>query len=144
MKELLNFLTGDGVFIPHGHCYLWQPGVLWLNVLSDAVIAASYFSLPVALIYFASKRRDLAFKPLFIMFGVFILACGMTHVMGIYTIWVPAYWLDGGVKAVTAMVSLATAVAIWPLIPQALAPAQPGAVARGQHGAGAREPASER
>ncbi len=121
MKDLLSFLTGDGAFMPHGHCYLWQPGVLWLNVLSDTLIAAAYFSLPVALIYFVSKRRDLAFKSLFVMFGVFILACGMTHVMGVWTIWVPAYWLDGGIKAVTALVSVATAIIIWPLIPKALA-----------------------
>ena len=121
MKDLLSFLMGDGAFMPHGHCYLWQPGVLWLHVLSDTLIAAAYFSLPVALIYFVSKRRDLAFKPLFVMFGVFILACGMTHVMGVWTIWVPAYWLDGGIKAVTALVSVATAIIIWPLIPKALA-----------------------
>src|SRR4030065_582573 len=107
MKDLLSFLMGDGAFMPHGHCYLWQPGVLWLHVLSDTLIAAAYFSLPVALIYFVSKRRDLVFKPLFVMFGVFILACGMTHVMGVWTIWVPAYWLDGGIKAVTALVSVA-------------------------------------
>lgn len=121
MEELSNFLTGASSFIPHGHCYLWQPAVLWLNVISDFLIAAAYLSLPAALIYFVSKRRDLAFRPIFVMFGVFILACGLTHVMGIYTVWVPAYWLDGSIKAVTATVSLVTAVAVWPMIPKALA-----------------------
>ncbi len=133
MKDLLNFLTGDGAFMPHGHCYLWQPGVLWLNVVSDLLIAAAYFSLPVALIYFVSKRRDLAFKPLFVMFGVFILACGMTHVMDVWTIWVPAYWLDGGIKAVTAVASLATATVIWPLIPKALALPSPAQLQAANH-----------
>jgi signal transduction histidine kinase len=97
------------------------------------LIAAAYFSLPVALIYFASKRRDLAFKPLFVMFGVFILACGMTHVMDVWTIWVPAYWLDGGIKAVTAVASLATATVIWPLIPKALALPSPAQLQAANH-----------
>jgi signal transduction histidine kinase len=120
MSEPISTLAA-GAFIPHGYCYLWERGLVWLHVVSDTLIAASYFSLPAALAYFVYKRRDIAFKSLFVMFGVFILACGLTHVMGVWTIWVPAYWLDGGVKAATALVSLATAVMIWPLIPKALA-----------------------
>jgi len=75
----------------------------------------------VALLYFVMKRKDLAFKGLFVMFGVFIMSCGTTHLVDIWTIWHGAYRLEGGVKAVTAAVSLATAIAIWPLIPRALA-----------------------
>jgi signal transduction histidine kinase len=120
MSEPITTLAA-GTFISHGYCYLWDRGLVWLHVVSDTLIAASYFSLPAALIYFVHKRRDIAFKSLFVMFGVFILACGLTHVMGVWTIWVPAYWLDGGIKAATALVSLATAVMIWPLIPKALA-----------------------
>lgn len=121
MEGLLKTLTGIGTFIPHGHCFLWNTGLVWLNAVSDSLIALSYFSLPAALIYFVVKRRDLAFRFLFVMFGLFILACGLTHAMGVWTIWVPAYWLDGGIKAVTAAVSVATAVMIWPLLPHALA-----------------------
>jgi len=121
MEDIIKSLTGIGTFIPHGHCFLWNPGLLWLNAVSDSLIALSYFSLPAALIYFVVRRRDLAFRSLFVMFGLFILACGMTHAMAVWTIWVPAYWLDGGIKALTAAVSLATAVMIWPLIPHALA-----------------------
>jgi hypothetical protein len=43
-------------FLPHGHCYLWRPDVLWLHVGSDAVIAASYYAIPVALAYFVRRR----------------------------------------------------------------------------------------
>ncbi len=121
MQELLDTLLSAGAYLPHGHCFLWQPGLLWLHVLSDGLIAASYFSLPAALIYFVRKRRDLAFGFLFVMFGVFILACGLTHVMAVWTIWTPDYWLDGAIKAGTALVSVITAVLIWPLIPLALA-----------------------
>lgn len=121
MDNLLAVITGGEPWMPHGQCYLWQPGVLWLNVSSDILIAIAYFSLPAALIYFVVKRRDIAFKPLFVMFGVFILACGLTHVMGAVTVWTPAYWISGGIKAITAAASLVTAVMVWMFLPRVLA-----------------------
>ena len=73
-------------YIPHGVCLLWQPGLLWLHVLSDAVIALSYYTIPFALLWFVTKRRDLAFRGIFVLTSAFILACGTTHVMGIVTL----------------------------------------------------------
>lgn len=108
-------------FMPHGHCYLWDSVLIALHVGSDAVIAASYFSIPLALATFVTKRKDLAFHWMFVAFAGFILACGTTHLMAIYTLWVPSYWLSGFVKLVTAIVSLITAILLWPLIPKALA-----------------------
>jgi diguanylate cyclase (GGDEF)-like protein len=115
-------------FMPHGHCFLWLPGVLWLHVISDAVIAIAYFSIPFALARFIRLRTDLAFKPVFAMFGVFILACGLTHLFDIATIWYPLYWEQGLVKALTAIASIGTAFLLWPLIPQALALPSPSAL----------------
>jgi hypothetical protein len=57
MKEFLEKLFSPG-FMPHGYCYLWNPGLVWLHVVSDALIALAYFSIPVTLIYFIRKRRD--------------------------------------------------------------------------------------
>lgn len=109
-----------GRFMPHGMCYLWNVRLLTLHVLSDAVIAVAYFSIPVILLFFVRKRRDLPFPAVFTMFGLFIVACGITHVMEIWTIWHPAYWLSGSIKALTAGVSIATAVLLVRIIPQAL------------------------
>ena len=95
--------------------------MLLLHVVSDSIIALAYYSIPIALIFFVRQRRDLAFSWIFVLFAVFIVACGTTHVLGIWTIWYPAYWLDGMVKALTATVSLITAILLWPLIPKALA-----------------------
>jgi protein-histidine pros-kinase len=89
-------------------------------VASDSLIALSYYSIPLALTVFVAKRRDLAFHWVFLMFGAFIFACGTTHLLGIWTLWEPVFWLDGSVKAITAGLSLATAVTLWPLIPKAL------------------------
>lgn len=108
-------------FMPHGVCYTWSSSLLALHVISDALIAAAYFSIPIALAYFVRKRRDLPFNWIFMLFGIFIVACGSTHVMDIWTIWQPYYWLAGAVKGVTAAASVPTAIALVLLIPRALA-----------------------
>jgi PAS domain S-box-containing protein len=85
------------------------------------MIAASYFSISVALIYLVRKRQDLAFNRICLMFAAFILLCGTSHVLDVWTIWVPSYGIEGLVKLGTGLVSLATAVALWFLMPKALA-----------------------
>lgn len=119
MESFSDFFGGRG-FMPHGHCYLWQPDLLWTYLLSDSVIGLSYYSIPLALVYFVHKRRDLQFNWLFVMFSMFIFACGTTHLISLWTIWNPVYWLDASVKAVTASVSILTAVMLWRIMPQAL------------------------
>jgi C4-dicarboxylate-specific signal transduction histidine kinase len=108
-------------FMPHGMCFLWQPGVLWLHAISDTVIAVSYYLIPIALIYFVRRRRDVPFNWMIVMFGVFILGCGTTHVMGVWTLWWPNYWIDGFVKAGTAAASVVTAALLWWMLPAMLA-----------------------
>ena len=127
----LESIFGSSEFAPHGWCLLWQRDLLALHVFSDAAIAASYYVIPVALAYFVRRRKDLAFSWIFWMFALFILACGTTHWFGILTIWRPDYWTEGGIKLATAALSVATAVAMWILMPRALAvptPAQYRAV----------------
>jgi len=115
-----DLLVGTSSFMPHGACYLWLPSILWLHIISDSIIAIAYFSIPFALLYFVKKRTDLAYRWVFVLFGVFICLCGTTHLISIWTIWHPDYWLDGLVKLATALVSIVTAVLIWPLIPKLL------------------------
>ncbi len=119
--EMLRRLFSSGDFMPHGFCYLWNPGVVWLHLISDTLIALSYLSIPITLIYFIRKRRDLPFDWMFGCFGLFIVACGATHVMEIWNIWHADYWLAGAVKAVTALASVPTAVLLVQLVPRALA-----------------------
>jgi PAS domain S-box-containing protein len=121
MSELLTNLLSSGQFIPHGHCYLWEPNLVWLHVISDGLIALAYYSIPTALFYFVHKRVDLPFYWMFLLFSAFIIACGTTHILEIWTLWYPTYWLSGLIKAVTAMLSFITAVELLPLIPAALA-----------------------
>ncbi|HSM80459.1 MAG TPA: PAS domain S-box protein [Nodosilinea sp.] len=111
----------SGPFIPHGHCYLWRPGLVWLHLLSDGLIALSYWLIAGALVYFVQRRPDVPFKPLFWLFAAFIAACGATHLLSVWTLWFPTYWVSGSVKGLTALVSLYTALELVPRLPLALA-----------------------
>lgn len=119
--EGLATILATSPFLPHGQCLLWDSGLIWLHAVSDAVIVLSYYSIPFILAYFVYKRRDLAFRWMFLLFGAFIFGCGTTHLLGIWTMWEPVYWLGGVVKVMTAGVSVVTAVLLVPLIPKALA-----------------------
>lgn len=110
----------EGDFMPHGHCYRWEPAVLWLNVGSDLAIAAAYFSIPLAISVFIRTRRELQFRWVFALFAAFIIACGTTHLLSVYTTWTGAYRIEGLVKLVTALLSLSVAALLWPLIPRVL------------------------
>jgi PAS domain S-box-containing protein len=124
MPNLAQFLDTEAL-APHGVCLLWRPELLWLHVASDALIGLAYWSIPVVLVVIAARRRDLVYPWVFELFAVFILACGATHFMGIWTLWHPDYGVQGAVKAITAVVSVATAVALWPLLPRILAMPSP-------------------
>jgi len=119
MDTLSQIFSGSG-FMPHGHCYQWTPLLLWTYVISDASIGIAFYSIPMALTYFVKKRTDLQFNWIFKLFSMFILYCGTTHLLSVWTIWNPDYWLDATMKALTAAVSVTTAIVLWPLIPKAL------------------------
>ena len=119
--QFLRDLLFPGGFMPHGYCYLWTPGLIGLHVASDSLIAFSYFSIPLTLLHIARKRRDIPFSWMFLCFGAFIVACGSTHLLEVWTIWFPSYWLAGSVKAATAAVSVVTAILLIGVTPRALA-----------------------
>ncbi len=111
-SALEAFFSAD--YMPHGHCYLWQPGILWSNVISDLVITLSYFSIPVALLLVAKQREDFArYRKIFILFSAFIFCCGVTHAISVYTIWNGTYGIQGLAKIVTACVSSLTALVLF-------------------------------
>ena len=121
MSSFADWLFDTSGLTPHGFCLLWEPGLIWTYALSDTVIGMAYFSIPVALVIVARRRADLIFRPVLWLFAAFILLCGTTHWLDLLTLWFPAYGLEGVVKAATAAVSLFTAVALWQVLPEALA-----------------------
>lgn len=132
LDSVRNFWSTES-FIPHGHCYLWKPDLVGLHVVSDLLTALAYYSIPLTLFYFVRKRHDLPFNWIFWLFGAFITACGTTHLLEVWTLWHPVYWLSGTIKAITALISLYTALMLIRLVPQALmlsSPAQLEAINR--------------
>jgi len=120
MVEFLSSFLASSSFIPHGHCYLWNPGLVWLNIISDSLIALAYYCIPITLGRFVQKYRDLPYVRVFLLFIAFIIACGTTHIMDVWTLWYPTYWLSGFLKALTALISVYTVIALIEIIPQAL------------------------
>jgi diguanylate cyclase (GGDEF)-like protein len=114
----LIFLKG---FVPLGDCFAWSSNLLWTYVTSNMLIGLSYYSIPIALMFLARKRKDSRYNWMFGMFGAFIFACGTTHFLSVLNIWYPIYWIDAGARVMTAAISVATAVMLWPLIPKVLA-----------------------
>ncbi len=121
MNVLASYFSAAG-FLPHGFCLLWRPDILALHAISDLVIAISYFSIPLAILWFVRRRQDLIadHKRIAVLFSVFILGCGLTHVLGVVVLWTPIYALDGLVKAFTAAASIVTAIVLWPMLPRLL------------------------
>jgi PAS domain S-box-containing protein len=122
-----RFLSTDG-FMPHGMCYQWQPPILTLHVIADGTISLAYLSISCTLLYFVRRRIDLRHTWIFLCFAIFIIACGATHAMEIWTIWHPAYWVSGAIKVVTALSSAATAVLLIVYFPSALRLPTPSAM----------------
>ena len=119
MQPLIDFF-GIKNFAPHGYCLSWSPILLWLHVASDLLITLAYYSIPLILVYFIRQRKDFPYPWLSIMFAGFIVACGTTHLLSAITIWTPLYWLEGLLKAFTAIISVATAVLMLWVIPRVL------------------------
>jgi PAS domain S-box-containing protein len=119
---LLKWLLDPSAYMPHGMCLLWQPGLVALHVVSDAAIALAYFAIPISLAVFLRRRKDLErqHQALAALFGLFITACGLTHVVSIVVLWVPLYGAEGVLKAITAVASVGTAIVLPFLIPQLL------------------------
>jgi PAS domain S-box-containing protein len=118
--DLLTSFLGRNGYLPHGYCFTWSPGLLWSMVGADTAIALAYFSIPMAIVSFTRRRADVSWSGVAWLFSAFIFACGITHLMDIWTVWRADYGLQAVSKVLTAAISVVTALALWRLIPGAL------------------------
>lgn len=127
---LENFFSMD--FMPHGHCYYWEPTMVWLHLMADLINAGGYYLVASAIIYFTRGRKDLSYQTVTLLIGFFLVftVCGTTHLLEAVTIWYPVYWLEGTVKAINAGISLYVfSFMLVPLIPIALDAPSPAQLA---------------
>jgi signal transduction histidine kinase/CheY-like chemotaxis protein len=125
MSGFFNDLLSGG-YAPHGYCLLWQPELIWTHVIADLLIAAAYFSIPLALVSLVRRRQDIEFGGVLWLFALFICACGSTHLMAVWNLWHGNYGIEAIIKALTAAASVPTAILLWPLINKALTIPSPG------------------
>src|SRR3569832_1575766 len=114
--------------LPHAFCITGSEPLLVLHVAGDSLIALAYVMIPLALLNIIRQRKDIPFGWIAWLFGAFIVACGSTHALEVWTLWDPVYWYSGVLKAFTAAVSLATAWVLYILTPQILAIPSAGAL----------------
>ncbi|MEZ6140443.1 MAG: response regulator [Zavarzinella sp.] len=120
MADFFFNLFNTNGFPARWNCGTWTAGHGWLHIIADSAIFAAYFAIPCLLAYFVLRRRDLPFPPIFWLFAMFILSCGIGHAIEASIFWHPWYRLSGFVKMITAIVSWATVIGLIPLIPKAL------------------------
>jgi signal transduction histidine kinase len=109
--------------IPHGACLLWKPELIWLNAISDALIAGALFTTAFVLAFFAWRRRSdlmLMFRSVFWAIAIFVAVCGVTRLLSILTLWVPAYGIEGLAKGMLALISIGITAGMLLLLPRIL------------------------
>lgn len=119
--DSIAYFFNSNALNPHGICLMWRPELIWTHAISDILIGIAYFSIPLALGVFLWHRRDVKFSWAIWMFVGFIMLCGVTHFMMVWTLWNPDYGIEALIKASTAAVSVVTAFALWPLLPRVIA-----------------------
>ena len=106
-------------FEPLAEAHPENPWLLSLHMMSDALIGLSYVAISATLVYLVyGARRMLPFQGVFLLFGLFIVACGGTHLMHVARFWTPAFWMSASVQGLTVVASLGTAFVLPSLVPK--------------------------
>jgi PAS domain S-box-containing protein len=119
MDAIFQYIV-ESEYMPHGHCYFWEPYILWSHALSDGIIALAYMTIPLTLIYIFRRRKDFKFIWMMVLFAIFIFGCGITHVFDVVTIWNPVYRADSVARIITALASIGTAIVLVRITPNIL------------------------
>ena len=106
--------------MPSSSCFLWQPQLIGLYLLSDSLITLTCFLISISLIYWVRQHQNLSNSRVFILLSAFIFACGLPPLMDIFTLGYPIYWLSVGLKTITAILSIFTSYTLISLLPKLL------------------------
>jgi PAS domain S-box-containing protein len=114
MKEWISGLFSEQGFMPHIHCYLDRQSLVWTMFITNLLIGVAYLGISLTL-WALIRKIKLPFNFVVLCFGVFIGACGLTHLLDVWTLWHPAYWIAALVSAITAAASVGTAIYLFRL-----------------------------
>ncbi|MEH2517655.1 signal transduction histidine kinase/CheY-like chemotaxis protein [Bradyrhizobium sp. AZCC 1610] len=105
---------------PHGACLMWKPELIWLNAVSDAMLAGAFFAAAFVVGLFVWMRRDIMYRGVFGIFAIFAAVCGIARLLSILTLWVPAYDIEGLTKGLLALISAGITAALLLSLPRIL------------------------
>lgn len=111
MDQILDFfkkLFDSSDWPPRWHCGKWTEFHGWLYIISDLLIWSAYFAIPIVIIRYISRKKNIRFTKLYFLFAAFILACGATHFLDAVGFWIPVYRLSALVRFITGVVSWVT------------------------------------
>jgi len=117
---VLMLSSSNTPYLPNGYCFLWDGPLVWLHVTTDLIVGVAFVLIPVALLWFVGKRRDVPFQGLVLWFSAFLVACAATCFWGVWNLWHNAYWLAGATKAVAAITAVASAGYLVLVLPKAV------------------------
>ncbi|MDX9911005.1 MAG: hypothetical protein RBS39_04150 [Phycisphaerales bacterium] len=120
MIDFFRNLFDTSGFPARWHCGQWSPVDGWTLIISDVLIFFAYMAIPSGLFVYARRRSGLLFRGIVLLFVAFIFCCGLTHLMDAAIFWWPAYRVSGLLKAVTAVVSIVTAITLIQALPEAI------------------------
>lgn len=106
----------NGSYAQRGATMALRPDLLWAHTLADAILALAYFSIAIGLAWLVRRRRDFAFGWMFWCFAAFLMAGGAMHLLAALRPTYPLADVEAAIKGLTAAASIATAVALWPLL----------------------------
>jgi two-component system, chemotaxis family, sensor kinase Cph1 len=131
VSEFFRHLFSPSSWPARWHCGNWSSFHGWLYIISSLLIAAAYFSIPFLLFVLIRKTKNkLPFQGIFWLFILFILACGLTHVMDATMFWFPIYRVSAIVLLITAIISWAAVIALYRVLPKALSLKSPAELER--------------
>ena len=105
--------------LPLGHCYGWLPSLIWLQATAGLILGSACVLIPFALVRVYRQRWEIPFRWSFLVFAGFLFACGVTQLLDVWTLWVPSHWLQGGIRAATAALSVIAVLTLIKVMPDA-------------------------
>jgi two-component system CheB/CheR fusion protein len=106
---------------PRWQCGSWTSFHGWLYIISDIVTGICYFLIPFILWFFLYKNKQWkSFRAIIVLFILFIVACGSTHLIDAAIFWWPAYRVSALLRVLTAIVSTTTVFALIKIAPRIL------------------------
>ncbi len=108
LKQLMEFCTSDRTLV-------------WLVLGSDIAIALAYFAIPITMaVVLRHRKDDIPYPWLWTLFVTFIVACGLTHLVHVWSAIAAVEYLglQASIEVITALASVGTAVAFAYVLPQ--------------------------